>query len=178
MRARTAEAPESGDRGQQHSYPYDAFLSYDHDDQPVAYGIQRGLRLWDAETGQPVGNPFTGHTSEVTTVAFSPDGHRLATGSADDDHTVRLWNADSGAQLGSAVAGFSESVASVAFDPDGRSFFAASHDGTLGIWPDIASPQVLCDKLTHNMSLGHWQTWVSSDIDYINICPGLPVAAG
>src|SRR6185312_16759130 len=52
MRARTAEAPESGDRRQQHSYPYDAFLSYDHDDQPVAYGIQRGLHKVGRRFGQ------------------------------------------------------------------------------------------------------------------------------
>ena len=52
MRARTAEAPESGDRRQQHSYPYDAFLSYDHDDQPVAYGIQRGLHKVGRRLGQ------------------------------------------------------------------------------------------------------------------------------
>lgn len=34
--------------------------------------------------------PLTGHIGVVTTVAFSPDGHTLTTGS--DDDTVRLWN--------------------------------------------------------------------------------------
>ncbi len=38
----------------------------------------------------PLDQALTGHTSSVLSVVFSPDGHTLATGSA--DQTVRLWN--------------------------------------------------------------------------------------
>ena len=41
----------------------------------------RTVRLWDATTGQPVGQPLKGHTAAVQSVAFSPDGTRLASAS-------------------------------------------------------------------------------------------------
>jgi WD40 repeat protein len=49
------------------------------------------VRLWDAGTGEPVGEPLRGHTSSVNPVSFSLDGTRLVTGSS--DKTVRLWDA-------------------------------------------------------------------------------------
>ena len=65
------------------------------------------VRLWNADTGQPIGAPLTGHTEPRSNgVAFSPDGHRLA--SASLDGTVRLWNADTGQQIGHPLTGHTE----------------------------------------------------------------------
>ena len=45
-------------------------------------------RLWNAASGQPIAT-LSGHTASVGAVAFSPDGARVLTGSA--DNTVRTW---------------------------------------------------------------------------------------
>jgi WD40 repeat protein len=57
------------------------------------------LRMWDVPSGQCV-RTFQGHASVVMSVAFSPDGRFVVSGS--DDNTLRLWNVQSGQCLRSA----------------------------------------------------------------------------
>ncbi len=61
---------------------------------------------------------FVGHTGIVSTVAFSPDGKRIVSGSMDGDGTVKVWDADTGQQTLSIKP--EHGINSVAFSPDGK----------------------------------------------------------
>ena len=70
---------------------------------------------------------LSGHTSWVWSVAFSPDGMWLASGSG--DQTVKLWDVASG-ELVRTLSGHTDPVRSVAFSPDGTRLASGSLDGT------------------------------------------------
>src|SRR5262249_45062104 len=72
-----------------------------------------------------------GHDGAVNSVAFSPDGRRILTGSSTGMAT--LWDADTGKRLRD-LGGHGGSVNSVAFGPDGRRALTGSHDRTATLW--------------------------------------------
>ena len=81
-------------------------------------------------TAQPKAT-LEGHTDNVWSVAFRPNGKMLASGSW--DQTVRLWNVNTGHLL-HTLRGHTDTVMSVAFSPDGNTLASGSWDGTIRLW--------------------------------------------
>jgi WD40 repeat protein/serine/threonine protein kinase/tetratricopeptide (TPR) repeat protein len=89
------------------------------------------LTIWDAAEGRLLHQLYTGQ-SRVNTIAFSPDGKRLAC--CGSDQTVHLWDAQSGAEL-LTLRGHRSAVGCLAFSPDGRRLVSGGqNDKTLKVW--------------------------------------------
>ena len=97
----------------------------------------RSLRRWHVPTGR-TGRGDSDHEDSLGTVAFSPDGHTLATGSA--DHTVRLWDASTG-RLRTPLH-IPQVLVSIVFSPDGHTVATVDEIGKVMLW-DMATGQPL-----------------------------------
>jgi WD40 repeat protein len=94
------------------------------------------VKVWDAATGQET-LTLKDHTNVVISVAFGPDGQRLA--AAGTDGTVRVWDTATGQET-LTLKGHNGRVLSVAFSPDGRRLASAGGDKTVKVW-EAAFPQ-------------------------------------
>jgi len=100
---------------------------------------ENNVRLWDIETGTELTPPLIGHGpasaklpyGDVRSVAFSPDGRLILSGSFDG--TARLWDVETRREV-KQFRGHTGLVSSVSFSADGRLILTASYDKTLKIW--------------------------------------------
>jgi RNA polymerase sigma factor (sigma-70 family) len=86
------------------------------------------IRLWNVEQ-RKVTHELKGHTGNISTLAVSPDGKTLASGSWKDPH-VRLWDIASGTEKRHFAACDSD-VLGVAFSPDGKTLAAVGNGAPL-----------------------------------------------
>jgi WD40 repeat protein len=93
--------------------------------------------LRELATGKLV-RELKGHSGEIDSLCFSPDGTTLASGAR--DHTARIWDVAAG-RTRATIPGGLQWVWTVAFGPDGRTLALTNGDGTVRFW---------------NVSQGHW----------------------
>jgi RNA polymerase sigma factor (sigma-70 family) len=119
------------------------------------------VQLWDLATAKEVCS-FSGHQERVVSVAMSPDGRMLATGSL--DKTLRLWEVASGTER-RRIAGHKRSVESVDFSSDSRLLAAASGDAPVYIWDIYGTPEshAALPKLSIADRQMLWQQTASND---------------
>jgi WD40 repeat protein len=102
------------------------------------------VSVWDVPKGKQR-TSLEGHTGNVFSLTFSPDGKTLATGGADrrgrfatgkeegQDNTIKLWDMETGKSL-AALMGHVKGIYSLTFAPDGKTLVAADFNGSMKLW--------------------------------------------
>ena len=84
-------------------------------------------RVWSSSSGSTL-LTLTGHWNQLTSVAWSPDGSKIAT--ASHDLTMHVWSSSNGSALLMLTLSSLSSPYSVAWSPDGSKIAIAMQDGT------------------------------------------------
>ncbi|MCI0334505.1 MAG: protein kinase [Planctomycetes bacterium] len=108
----------------------------------VTGGYDHDVQLWNAQTGEPIGDAFQ-HSGVVNTVTFGHDGRTMISGSA--DQTARLWDAHTRLEIGAPMQ-HSSTVSKVELSPNARLAVTICRDGSAHLW-DVSS----CTRLARPM---------------------------
>lgn len=103
------------------------------------------VTLWDSLVGEET-QTLRGHSNNVTSVAISPDGKRIVSGS--DDWTVRVWNTRTG-EVQYAFKEHTGKVKAVAFSPDGKRIASGGYSSNVCVW-DADTGKVVAKLETDN----------------------------
>ncbi len=122
------------------------------------------FNLFDISTQRNLIATLEGHKDGVNSIAFSPDGATLASGSW--DATVKLWDIATRTNI-ATITGHTGRVYSVSFSPDGTTLASGSGDGTVKLW-DVATGTNIATIAGHTS----WVTSVSFSPDGATLASG------
>ncbi len=113
----------------------------------------RGWEHWHLWTRFNARQTLLGHTNEVTSVAFSPDGKHILTGGGDPykpgkPGEAKVWDAATGQEV-LTLKGHTDAATSVAFSPDGKRILTGSGDNTAKVWDADRGREILLSQGSH-----------------------------
>ena len=117
------------------------------DDQGAC--LEGEIRLWDVRARRPLDPPLLGHAAAIYSVAFSPDGNVLASGSA-DGAGILLWDVARRKPLGPPITDGRYALYTAAFSPNGTLLACASDNDTVVLW-DLAHRRTVGSPLTSHI---------------------------
>jgi WD40 repeat protein len=106
------------------------------------------VRVWDAKTGEQALPVLPELAGPVLSVAFSPDGKRLASGC--HNGTVRVWDAVTGAEAFPALRGHVHPVLGVAFSPDSKRIASCCGVGPVLVWDALVGQETIALKVIND----------------------------
>ncbi|KAF7971792.1 hypothetical protein HWV62_19925 [Athelia sp. TMB] len=106
---------------------------------------------------------FEGHTNAVWAVAYSPDGKRIASASA--DRTIWVRDTETGEAVGAPFKGHTAAIWSIAYSPSGHRIVSGSEDGTMRMW-DPDTGELEGSPFKHSDS-GNFVAYYSPDGNHI-----------
>ncbi|MBZ0290850.1 MAG: WD40 repeat domain-containing protein, partial [Anaerolineae bacterium] len=114
----------------------------------ISGGRGNVITLWNVQSGEPLtqyGADGTGHTSDIWSLAYTPDESGMVSGS--DDDTLILWSFESGQPV-RRFFGHNARVTSIAVSPDGKEAVSSGEDNAVLVW-DLNTAAILDRFMGH-----------------------------